>query len=113
MLQHACCLLFAFVLTAAAQVPQPQYPPRLTGPSGTEASTSITSIHQNEPARQRARELVTRRSSPSTTAKKKGGSLVRRAQESDRIAALASAETQVRARAVLPRSGSSEHQATS
>ena len=27
MLQHACCLLFAFVLTAAAQVPQPQYPP--------------------------------------------------------------------------------------
>ena len=27
MLRHACCLLFAFVLTAAAQVPQPQYPP--------------------------------------------------------------------------------------
>src|SRR5438094_10437367 len=48
----------------------------------------------------------------SIEAKKKGGSLVCRTEESDRIAALASAETQVRARAVLPGSGSSEHQAT-
>src|SRR5260370_12312036 len=49
----------------------------------------------------------------STAAKKEGGSLVRGTEESDRIAALASAQTQVRARAVLPGSGSSEHQATS
>ncbi len=27
MLQRACCLLFAFAVTAAAQVPKPQYPP--------------------------------------------------------------------------------------
>jgi len=48
----------------------------------------------------------------STAPEKEGGSLVRRTEESDRIAAPASAETQVRARAVLPGSGSSEHQAT-
>jgi DNA invertase Pin-like site-specific DNA recombinase len=48
----------------------------------------------------------------STAAKKEGGSLVRGTEESDRIAALASAETPVRARAVLPGRGSSEHQAT-
>ena len=27
MLHRACCLLFAFAVTAAAQVPKPQYPP--------------------------------------------------------------------------------------
>src|SRR4029077_20933272 len=48
----------------------------------------------------------------STAAKKEGGSLVRGTEESDRTAALASAQTQVRARAVLPGSGCSEHQAT-
>src|ERR1700690_1253073 len=48
---------------------------------------------------------------PSTAAKKEGGSLVRGTQESDRIAALASAKTEVRARAVLPGSGGPEHQA--
>jgi rubrerythrin len=48
----------------------------------------------------------------STAAKKEGGSLVRGTEESNRIATLAPAETQVRARAVLPGSGSSEHQAT-
>jgi hypothetical protein len=48
----------------------------------------------------------------STAAEKEGGGLVRETEESDRIAALGSAETQIRARAVLPGSGSSEHQAT-
>src|SRR6185503_1196268 len=48
----------------------------------------------------------------STAAKKEGGSLVRRTEESDRIAALASAEIQVRTRAVLPGSSGAEHQAT-
>ena len=46
-----------------------------------------------------------------TTAKKKGGSLVRGTQESDRVASLTPAETEVRGGAVLPGSGGSEHQA--
>ena len=45
-------------------------------------------------------------------AKKEGGSLVRGVEKSDRIAALASAQTPFRARAVLPGSGSAELQAT-
>src|SRR5208283_4577550 len=45
-------------------------------------------------------------------AKKEGGSAVRRTEESDRAAALAAAETQIRARAVLPSRRSPEHQAT-
>ncbi len=48
----------------------------------------------------------------STAAKKKGGSLVRGTEESDRIASLAPAETEVRAGAVLPGSGGPEHQTT-
>src|SRR4051812_16578944 len=48
----------------------------------------------------------------STEAKKEGGSLVRGTEESDRIAALASAQTEVRAGAVLPGSGGPEHQTT-
>src|SRR5579862_4670025 len=48
----------------------------------------------------------------STAAKKEGGSLVRGTEESDRIAALASAQTEVRAGAVLPGSGGPEHQTT-
>src|SRR5450631_464885 len=47
-----------------------------------------------------------------TTAEEKSGSLVRRTEESDRAASLALAETEVRAGAVLPGSGSPEHQAT-
>ena len=46
-------------------------------------------IHQNEPARQRARELVGHaRVRHSTAAKKEGGSLVRGINESDRVARL-------------------------
>ena len=49
----------------------------------------------------------------SIAAKKEGRSPVRGTEESYRTAAFASAQTQVRARAVLPGSGSSEHQAIS
>src|SRR3954451_18967287 len=80
---HQCCL------------PEPYHPPKRTSP------TTCAGVGQHARVRQ------------STAAKKEGGSLVRGTEESDRIAALASAETQVRARAVLPGSGSSEHQATS
>ena len=79
---HQCCL------------PGPYHPPERTSP------TTCAGVGQHARVR------------PSTAAKKEGGSLVRGTEESDRIAALASAETQVRARAVLPGSGSSEHQAT-
>ena len=79
---HQCCL------------PGPYHPPERTSP------TTCAGVGQHARVRQ------------STAAKKEGGSLVRGTEESDRIAALASAETQVRARAVLPGSGSSEHQAT-
>src|SRR5207237_8309862 len=74
--------------------PQPDHPPKRTSP------TTCAGVGQHARVRQ------------STEAKKEGGSLVRRTEESDRIAALATAETQVRARAVLPGSGSSEHPAT-
>jgi hypothetical protein len=47
-----------------------------------------------------------------TTAEKESGSVVRRTEESDRTAPLAPAQTQVRARAVLPGSGCPEHQTT-
>jgi hypothetical protein len=47
-----------------------------------------------------------------TAAKKEGGSLIRGTQESDWAAALAPAEIEVRAGAVLPGSGGPEHQAT-
>ena len=47
-----------------------------------------------------------------TAAKKEGGSLVRGTEESDRTASPAPAPIEVRARAVLPGSGSAEHQAT-
>ena len=83
-------------------------------PQCTSADFRGLIIHQNEPARQRARELVnTPEFAKSTAPKKEGGSLVRGTEESDRIAALASAETQIRARAVLPGRGSPEHQTTS
>src|SRR2546428_13996846 len=48
-----------------------------------------------------------------TAGKKEGGSPVRGTQESDRIASLAPAQTEVRAGAVLPGSRGSEHQAAS
>ena len=79
---HQCCL------------PGPYHPPERTSP------TTCAGVGQHARVRQ------------STAAKKEGGSLVRGTEESDRIAALASAQTPVRARAVLPRSSSSEHQAT-
>jgi hypothetical protein len=79
---HQCCL------------PGPYHPPERTSP------TTCAGVGQHAGVRQ------------STAAKKESGSLVRGTEESDRIAALASAETQIRARAVLPGSGSSEHQAT-
>src|SRR6202142_3209847 len=79
---HQCCL------------PGPYHPPERTSP------TTCAGVGQHARVRQ------------STAAKKEGGSLICGTEESDRIAALASAETQVCARAVLPSSGSSEHQAT-
>jgi len=70
-------------------------------------------IHQNEPARQRDAGVDQHaRVRQSTEAKKEGGSLVRGTEGSDWTAVLASAETQVRARAVLPGSRRSEHHAT-
>ena len=75
-------------------LPGSYHPPERTSP------TTCAGVGQHARVRQ------------STTAKKESGSLVRGTEEPDRIAALASAETQVRARAVLPGSGSSEHQAT-
>ncbi len=76
-------------------LPGPYHPPKRTSP------TTCAGVGQHARVR------------PSTEAKKEGGGLVRGTEESDRIAALASAQTQVRARAVLPGRGSSEHQATS
>ena len=70
------------------------HPPKRTSP------TTCAGVGQHARVRQ------------STAAKKEGGSLVRGTEESDRIAALASAETEVRARAVLPGSRGPEHQAT-
>jgi hypothetical protein len=49
---------------------------------------------------------------PCPAAKKEGGSLVRGTEESDRTAALALAQTEVRTGTVLPGSGGPEHQAT-
>src|SRR5271169_5026967 len=48
----------------------------------------------------------------STAGKKEGGGSIRGTQESDRIASLAPAETEVRAGAVLAGGGGPEHQAT-
>src|SRR6201988_2347355 len=81
-------------------------------PQCTSAAFRGLIIHQNEPARQRARELANTPEFTKAQRQKEGGSLVRGTEESDRIAAFASAENQVRARAVLPGSGSSEPQAT-
>jgi hypothetical protein len=75
-------------------LPGPYHPPERT------SSTTCAGVGQHGRVRQ------------STAAEKKSGSLVRGTEESDRIAALASAQTEVRARTVLPGSGSSEHQAT-
>ena len=49
----------------------------------------------------------------STTAKKEGGSVIRRTEESHRATSLAPTPLEVRARAVLPGRGCPEHQATS
>ena len=67
-------------------------------PQCTSAAFRGLIIHQNEPARQRARELAnTPEFTKAQRQRKKGGGLVRGTQKSDRIAALAFAETQVRA----------------
>ena len=79
---HQCCL------------PGPDHPPERTSP------TTCAGVGQHARVRQ------------STAAKKEGGSLVRGTEESDRIAAFASAQTEVRAGAVLPGSGGPEHQTT-
>jgi hypothetical protein len=79
---HQCCL------------PGPYHPPERTSP------TTCAGVGQHAGLRQ------------STAAKKEGGSFVRGTEESDRIAASASAEIEVRTRAVLPGGGRSEHQAT-
>ena len=76
-------------------LPGPHHPPKRTSP------TTCAGVGQHARVRQ------------STTAKKEGGSLVRGTEESDRIAALAFAQTEVRAGAVLPGSGGPEHQTTS
>ena len=75
-------------------LPGPDHPPERTSP------TTCAGVGQHARVRQ------------STAAKKEGGSPVRGTEESDRIAALASAQTEVRARAVLPGSGGPEHQTT-
>src|SRR5882724_10360516 len=75
-------------------VPGSYHPPERTSP------TTCAGVGQHARVRQ------------STAAKKEGGSLIRGTEESDWIAALASAQTEVRAGAVLPSRGSSEHQAT-
>ena len=70
-------------------------------------------LHQNEPARQRAREFGEHaRVCQSTAGKKEGGSPVRGTQESDRIASSPSAEITVCAGAVLSGGRGPEHQAT-
>ena len=68
----------------------------------------------DEPARQRARELAkTPEFAKAQRQRKEGGSPVRGTQESDRIASLAPAQTEVRAGAVLLGRSSPEHQAPS
>src|SRR5215472_3006803 len=70
-------------------------------------------IHIHEPARQRARELAsTPEFAKAQRQRKKSGSLVRRAQESNRTATLALTTHEVRSRAILSGSGCAEHQAT-
>ena len=76
---HQCCL------------PRPYHPSERTRP------TTCAGVGQHTGVRQ------------GTTAEKESGSLVRRTEESDRIAALASAQIEVRTRAVLPGSDSAEH----
>src|SRR5437588_12997468 len=83
-------------------------------PQCTSAAFRGLIIHQNEPARRRARGVGQHaRVRQSTTAEKESGSPVGGTEKSDRIATLAPTETEVRARAVHPGSDSTEHQATS
>jgi len=79
----------------------------------TSGAFRFLAIHMDELARQRARRVGEHaRVCQGTAGKKEGGSPVRGTQESDRIAPLAPAQTEVRAGAVLPGSGGPEHQAT-
>src|SRR5947199_4041789 len=79
---HQCCL------------PGPDHPPERTRPA------TCARVGQHARVRQ------------STAAKKEGGSFVCGTEKSDRIAALASAQTEVRAGAVLPGGVCPEHQTT-
>jgi len=64
----------------------------------TSGAFRFLAIHMDEPARQRARELAnTPEFAKAQRGKKEGGSPVRGTQESDRIAPLAPAQTEVRA----------------
>src|SRR5215472_290286 len=78
---HQCCF------------PEPYHPPTRTG------SATRTRVSQQAGVR------------PSTTSKKESGSTVCRTEESDWIAPLAPAQIEVRAGAVLPSGGCTEHQA--
>ena len=75
-------------------LPRPHHPPKRTSP------TTCAGVGQHARVRQ------------STAAKKEGGSFVCGTEKSDRIAALASAQTEVRAGAVLPGGVCPEHQTT-
>ena len=80
---HQCCL------------PGPHHPPERTSPRTCPETAEHAGVRQ------------------STAAKKKGGSLVRGTEESDRIATLASAETEVRAGAVILSGDGPEHKTIS
>ena len=81
-------------------------------PQCTSAAFRCLVIHQNEPARQRARELVnTPEFAKAQRQRKKVEALFAELKESNRIASLAPAQTEVRAGAVLPGSRGPEHQA--
>ena len=71
----------------------------------------LSSTRTNQPDNVRG-SWSTHQNSPRHNGRERKWKPCSRTEEPDRIAALASAETQVRARAVLPGSGSSEHQAT-
>jgi hypothetical protein len=80
----------------------------------TSGAFRFLAIHMEEPApATRTGVGEHARVRPCTTAKKEGGSLVRRTQESDRPASPAPAEIEVRAGAVLPGGSGAEHQAAS
>jgi len=80
----------------------------------TSAAFRSLVIHQNEPARQRARELANTPefAKAQRQRKKESGSTICGAQEPNRTASLAPAPLEVCTRAILVSSDGSEHQAT-